>query len=203
MIRPVRPGPIIKAFFPDVVWRMDPNRRELFLTFDDGPNPETTPAILDILDAEKVSATFFCIGRNCEKHPQLFQRILESGHGVGNHTYDHLNGWKTDKETYLKDVQKAAEIIPGNLFRPPYGRISPGQARALKKNFSIVMWDVLSWDFDRILSPATCIRKTLGNIRAGSIITLHDSSKAKERTLPLLKAIIAFAGEKGYSFQKL
>ena len=170
-----RPPSIIRKLFPGLVWTIPNEKNQVFLTFDDGPDPEVTPWILDTLGKYNAKATFFCLGKNVEKYPDLFERIKKEGHAVGNHSYSHLDGWKTRNKDYFEDVEKADKLIGRNLFRPPYGRIKPSQIRELKKKYKIVMWDVLSGDFD----PGKKTNKRLENIiqvtKSGSIIVFHDN----------------------------
>lgn len=185
----VKTPPIIKTIFSDLIWNIDTNEKEVFLTFDDGPIPDLTPWILDLLDEYKFKATFFCVGDNVRKYPYIYKRILSEGHLVGNHTYNHLNGWLTDTEDYVENVGKADDIIEGNLFRPPYGKLKPTQSTVLKQDKTIVMWDVLSGDFDRSISKEKCLSNVLDNYKEGSIIVFHDNFKAEANlrfVLPLL-----------------
>jgi peptidoglycan/xylan/chitin deacetylase (PgdA/CDA1 family) len=151
----------------------------VYLTFDDGPHPLITPWVLDLLMEYNVKATFFCIGKNVANHPEVYQRILQEGHSVGNHTYTHMNGWKAEPLAYLKDVEEAEGLINSSLFRPPYGRIKNAQAKLLlKKKKKIVMWDVLSADFDASFSPEQCFKNVIQHTSKGSVIVFHDSEKA-------------------------
>jgi len=190
---------IAKKFFSSYIWSLPVGDNAVYLTFDDGPHPVITPWVLNQLSEYDVKATFFCIGDNVKKYPDIFQQVLEDGHNVGNHTYHHLNGWKTDDKKYFDDVSKAAQLINSNLFRPPYGRIKNSQAKkipdAMQTNEAkIIMWDVLSADFDTSLTPEQCLSNVLQNVCSGSIIVFHDSHKAYanlEHTLPnTLKSLI-------------
>lgn len=181
----------LRRLYTGYVWRIETQEREVFLTFDDGPHPHITPWVLQQLAAYDAQATFFCIGNNVERYPHVYREIIRQGHAVGNHTYHHLNGWKTEAGTYLKDVKKAAGLIDAPLFRPPYGRIKRNQAKgiaeAMKRESSrIIMWDVLSGDFDQNFSPEKCLDNVLRNICPGSIVVFHDSEKA----FPNLKMIL-------------
>lgn len=162
---------------PDLIWEIE-DKSSVFLTFDDGPTVEHTQWILDTLAKYDAKATFFCLGKNVEAHPEIYQRILDEGHSVGNHTYSHQKGWEMDVESYVEYVDKAAEWIESDLFRPPYARIKPSQARALAKRYKLIMWDIISRDYNRQLSPETCLRNVLPYIEGGSIIVFHDSVKA-------------------------
>lgn len=182
--------------------------KDVYLTFDDGPVPGPTDFVLDELRRAGVSGTFFCIGDNVRKHPTIFSRITNDGHAIGNHTFHHLNGWKTSTADYVQNIEMNQNLMVDAgagttpLFRPPYGRITPAQVRALKA-YRIVMWDVLSRDFDNRLSPDTCLKETRKAIRPGSIVVFHDSHKAEKNmqyTLPrLLDALLS----SGYSFKTL
>ena len=175
----------------------------LYLTFDDGPTPEVTEYVLDILAEYKASATFFCIGKNVEQHPTLFNRILDEGHSVGNHTYGHLSGWRTSTEDYAADISRCAEVFSSKLFRPPYGRIKLDQLKLLQDDYQVVMWDVLSGDFDESIDSDRCMKHVYDHARPGSIIVMHDSLKAAPRMLPALPLILKHYSDRGYRFQAL
>lgn len=163
----------IQKAFPSIIWnsKSDP---KLKITFDDGPHPESTPIILNLLEKKGLKATFFCVGANVIKYPKLFNEIIESGHGIGNHGYDHISGWTTPKKKYIEDAMKAAELIPSNYFRPPYGRISISQFKALKKQFKIVLWNVNSWDFSSRTDPEIVRNYVHTNLQNDSILLMHD-----------------------------
>jgi peptidoglycan-N-acetylglucosamine deacetylase len=174
---------IAKKIFSSYVWCLPAEDNAVYLTFDDGPHPTITPWVLEQLKEYNAKATFFCIGNNIEKYPDVYQKILDEGHAVGNHTYHHLNGWKTDDKKYIEDVSQAGRIIKSNLFRPPYGRIKNSQAKKINDALEttkarIIMWDVLSADFDSSFSPDQCLNHVLENVSAGSILVFHDSEKA-------------------------
>lgn len=198
----------LKKWYPDLIWDIPhpADERVLYLTFDDGPHPRATPFVLDTLRTYGAKATFFCIGKNVQEHPHLYKRILEEGHRVGNHTQHHVNGWKTRDKAYLEDVRQAATYIDSDLFRPPYGRISAFQASLLRKPpfaFKVIMWDVLSADFDRKLSPERCSRNVIRHARPGSIVVWHDSEKAFPRVEGALSVVLGHFQEKGYRFESL
>jgi len=186
---PVRPPALARLLWPGLLWRMPAEERTLYLTFDDGPEPTVTPWVLDELRARNAKATFFLVGANAERQLELVKRIRSEGHAIGNHTHRHLNGWKTAIGEYRDDVDRAQEITGTRLFRPPYGRITRRQAAMLKSRFTVVMWDVLSKDYDARCSPEECARNVLRAARPGSIIVFHDSRKAEaslRHALPLV-----------------
>lgn len=192
----------LKSVYPSLVWDM-PKDNRLFLTFDDGPVPGVTDRVLDILSKYDVKATFFCIGDNVRKHPDLYQQILQEGHMTGNHTFHHVNGWKTDTDAYIEEVSACSNLVNSQLFRPPYGRIGYQQIQELKRQYAIIMWDVLSGDFDTQLKPQDCIDHVIQHAADGSIIVFHDSEKTADRVLPALPVVIEHFLEKGYRFESL
>lgn len=178
----------------------------LYLTFDDGPHPVATPFVLETLKKFDARATFFCIGKNAEAYPQIYRRILLEGHRVGNHTQDHLNGWKVDDTRYVDNIRAAAQRIDSDLFRPPYGRIGPLQSKVLRGepfHYKIIMWDVLSGDFDRALTAAECSRRVRRWGRPGSIVVFHDSEKAYDRMSGALPEVLEYFAGKGYKFKAI
>jgi peptidoglycan/xylan/chitin deacetylase (PgdA/CDA1 family) len=195
------PG-IIQTFFSGLVWRIARSKK-VYLTFDDGPVPEATPWVLDVLRSKNILATFFCVGENVEKYPEIYQRILEEGHAVGNHTYNHLNSWKTDTSRYNANVHRAAEVIDSSLFRPPYGKLKPGVTKALKEKYDVIMWDVLSGDFDTSITPQDCLKNVQENAQEGSIVVFHDSVKAIDKLKFVLPQVISFFEEKGIEMDKM
>jgi peptidoglycan-N-acetylglucosamine deacetylase len=194
---------IFKKLWPSYLWSIDTNEKIIYLTFDDGPHPIATPFVLDKLKKYNAKATFFCIGKNVMAYPDIYKKILKEGHRVGNHTQGHLNGWKTDTDSYLADVAEAAKYIDSNLFRPPYGRIKSTQAKKMK-DCTIVMWDVLSGDFDESLSKEKCLSNVItGHTKPGSIIVFHDSQKAFPRLSYALPATLDFFAKSGYTFNSI
>jgi len=198
----------LKKWYPGLIWDVPRKEDEkvLYLTFDDGPHPQATPFVLDTLRAHQAKATFFCIGKNVQEHPHIYKRILEEGHRAGNHTQHHVNGWKTRDKAYLEDVLQAARYIDSDLFRPPYGRIRAFQASLLRKppfEYKVIMWDVLSADFDRKLGPEQCSRNVIRHARPGSIVVFHDSEKAFPRLEAALPVVLGYFQEKGYRFERL
>jgi peptidoglycan/xylan/chitin deacetylase (PgdA/CDA1 family) len=194
---------LLKKLYPALIWDVKPAKPCIYLTFDDGPIPIVTPFVLNILQRYHAKATFFCIGDNVSKHPDIFDLVKNAGHAIGNHTFNHLKGWKTADDIYLENTLKADELLHTNLFRPPYGRIKRSQIKLLKSvkpEIKIFMWDVLSGDFDIGLSPENCLKNVLEYTQSGSIIVFHDSLKAFERlkyTLP--KAMSAWK-KMGFEF---
>jgi peptidoglycan/xylan/chitin deacetylase (PgdA/CDA1 family) len=199
---------LLKKIYPSYLWSVNTKDKILYLTFDDGPHPEITPFVLRELKRYGALATFFCIGKNVVAHPAIYKRIQDEGHTVGNHTYHHLNGWKTENEIYLKDIAEAAKVIDGSLFRPCYGRITRFQAKNLKpvmngKEPTIVMWDVLSGDFDIDCTPLQCLANVVFASVPGSIIVFHDSEKAFPKLEYTLPRMLNHFSEKGYLFKAL
>lgn len=197
------PSGILKQLYPSLYWNVKTNDPAIYLTFDDGPTPGVTEWILEKLKSYNAKATFFCIGKNVERHPELYQQIVIEGHAIGNHTYRHLNGWKVSKNNYLEDVQKCAQLIDSRLFRPPYGKISSQQIRVLKNEFKIVMWSVLSRDYDPRTSKEKSLGISLKQLKGGDIITLHDSLKAADKMKYVLENLLAKAHQKGWIFKKI
>ncbi|GAA4318609.1 polysaccharide deacetylase family protein [Flaviaesturariibacter amylovorans] len=198
----------VKRLFPRYVWEGPGEGNVVYLTFDDGPHPEVTPWVLDQLRVFDAQATFFCIGNNVVRHPSVMDRISAEGHGIGNHTYDHVNGWKTEPDAYLANVRKAASVIDSALFRPPYGRIRKAQARGIAEAMGqpgarIVLWDVLSADFDATYSPQQCADNVLRHTVAGSIIVFHDSVKAWPNLSGALPLVLRGLQERGFRFGAL
>lgn len=194
---------LIQAFMPFYTWSVPTSEKILYLTFDDGPIPEVTPWVLETLRSYNAGATFFCVGDNVEKHPDIYRQIQRDGHAVGNHTYHHLNGWQTEHVTYLNNVRRCARIVKSRLFRPPYGRLMPRQREFLQRHFRIVMWDVLSGDYAPEITPEQCLQNVLDNARPGSIIVFHDSLKAERNLRYALPAILRHFAGKGYRFGRL
>jgi peptidoglycan/xylan/chitin deacetylase (PgdA/CDA1 family) len=193
----------LKSIANDLIWSFDTDEQNIYLTFDDGPTPGVTEKVLDLLNSYDAKATFFCIGGNVEKNPALYERVLNDGHRTGNHTWNHMNGWNYNDFSYFKNVLQCSQQVDSNLFRPPYGRIKPSQVRALKKRYEIVMWDVLSADWDQNLSPEICFNNVKKNAKAGSIIVFHDSLKAENNMLYALTKTLKFYSERGYSFKSI
>jgi len=196
----------LKKIYSSRIWDIPGREKVLYLTFDDGPHPVATPFVLELLQQYHAKATFFCIGKNVVEQPALYKRILLEGHRVGNHTYNHLNGWKTPDAEYLENIGEAAKVIDSDLYRPPYGRISAFQSSLLRRGahpYQIIMWDVLSADFDRNLPPEECTRNVLRHARPGSIVVFHDSEKAFERLRETLPAVLKHFTELGYRMESI
>lgn len=197
---------LLKWYYSSLVWNKSRSDKVVYLTFDDGPIPVVTDFVLNTLKRFNCKATFFCIGDNISKHPEIFQQVINDGHAIGNHTFNHLKGWKTADKTYVQNFQQCQQLTRSNLFRPPYGRIKKSQIKALKAinpKLDIVMWDVLSGDFDLALSPEKCFENVVNNTRQGSIIVFHDSLKAFDRLQFALPAALAYLSKKGYQFRTL
>lgn len=187
----------------DLTWHFAGKDNELFLTFDDGPSPEITPWVLSTLAEYDAKATFFCIGGKVERNQELYDQILEEGHSVGNHGYLHMNGWRTGTDKYVRNVHRAAHFINSNLFRPPYGRIRPKQITQLKKEFRIVMWDVLSGDYDKKINEAKCLYNILSYAESGSIVVLHDNMKSEKNLKYVLPRVLEHFTEKNFIFNPI
>jgi len=191
--------------FPELIWhftRKNEPDDKIFLTFDDGPTPEVTPWVLRQLRKHNAKATFFCLGRNVDRYPDLYQSILDEGHSVGNHTYSHLKGSQTNNSEYYNDIELAGETIQSRLYRPPYGRFRKSQIREIQKKYQIVMWDVLSQDYDSRVTPRQCLSNVLENIRSGSIVVFHDSFKAKRNLYYALESLLEKCSSK-YQFSPI
>jgi peptidoglycan-N-acetylglucosamine deacetylase len=192
---------------PRLIWHKDRTEKRIYLTFDDGPIPVVTPFVLQTLKSFNVRATFFCIGDNVRKHPDIFQSVINEGHRIGNHTFNHLRGWDTKNDIYINNVQQCAELVGSNLFRPPYGKAKRSQYAILSKGspvdntqYSIIMWDVLSGDFDTNLKPEKCLKNVLKHTENGSIVVFHDSLKAFPRLEYTLPRALEVWKARGYEF---
>ena len=223
---------ILRLFYPSFLWEMPKGEKKLYITFDDGPHPTITPQVLEILKKFNAKATFFCIGNNVNKYKDTFELIKNEGHAVGNHTFNHERGWKTKTKDYINSVEQADALIQSPLFRPPHGRIKSSQIRAIKKlknsepqnlrsleikdksellklessripEFKIVAWSVISYDWDKSLSPEDCFKNVIENADDGSIIVFHDSEKAVGNMIPALTKVLEYYTERGFTFDKL
>lgn len=207
---PYKTPAIIRRFYPDLLWQMPADEKNIYLTFDDGPIPSLTPAVTELLHVLDVKATFFCVGENVEKHPDILKGLVVAGHCIGNHTYNHLKGWNTKNETYFKNISACDQAIgryfpeyKPRLFRPPYGRIKKSQIRALNSRYKIVMWDVLTHDYSQRHSFDKALRKSIEATRPGSIVVFHDNIKAEKKMLYILKRYVPHFIEKGFRFKTL
>ena len=197
---------LLKKYYSECTWRINTDEKIIFLTFDDGPHPEATAFVLDELKKYNAKATFFCIGKNVKANFDTYKRILMEGHQVGNHTYDHLNGWKTSDKEYLNNIIEAAKIIDSNLFRPPYGKISKFQlsaTRGERLQMKTIMWEVLSGDFDTSLKPENCYLNVIKNSKQGSIVVFHDSLKALPALQYALPRTLEYFSQKGFQFKSI
>ncbi len=194
----------LQRLYGGVVWRMNPSSKVVYITFADGPIPECTPLVLDILSKYGIHATFFMVAENAQRYPELLQRVREEGHSIGNHTYHHLRGCKTTKQTYMQDITVAKQVLQTSLFRPPHGRMTCSQKKALREaGYQIYLWDVLTHDYNPKYTPEKMLRIVQRFTRNGSIIVLHDSLKSKDRMLQALPQIIKWLQAEGYTFQTL
>ncbi|GGG94495.1 polysaccharide deacetylase [Parapedobacter pyrenivorans] len=191
---------LLQWLYPSLTWHGNRSKKHIFLTFDDGPIPDVTPFVINTLKNYDIQATFFCVGENIKKHPDLFACLLKNGHRIGNHTYNHLNGWKTPDSIYLQNIDRCQQLTQTNLFRPPYGRGTRSQYKYLQKNYDIIMWDVLSGDFDTKISPEKCLRNVITHTRNGSIVVFHDNVKATPRIHYALPRAIEHWLAEGYEF---
>jgi peptidoglycan-N-acetylglucosamine deacetylase len=195
----VKTPPIIKTLFSDFIWNIDTEEKEVFITFDDGPIPELTPWVLDVLAEYGFKASFFCVGDNVRKYPEIYKRIINEGHTIGNHTYNHVNGWLTDQTTYLDNIKKCDVLIQTDFFRPPYGKMRRSQSAVIKNEKTIVMWDVLSGDFDQTISKEKCLSNVIDNYGPGSIIVFHDNIKAETNLKYTLPRFLQHLSDHGFT----
>ena len=194
----------IRAIYPkNLTWRIPTSQKEVFLTFDDGPVPEVTPLVLGILKKYNVKATFFCVGENVQKYPEVFDLLLKDGHVIGNHTFHHVKAWKTDFNAYLSEVEKCNILVKSRLFRPPHGQINRKLARNLSADYQLIMWSALTGDYNKELSGERCLKNAVKNTKPGSIIVFHDSVKAMGRMEYALPLYIEYCMKEGYSFSVL
>lgn len=211
----IKTNTLIKRIFSNYIWDVPNTENKIYLTFDDGPIPEITEWALEELEKHNAKATFFCIGHNIEKHPEIFEKVINEGHSIGNHTFNHLNGWKTTTEKYLENCiqwsvasgqspDSRLQTANCKLFRPPYGKIKASQSKKLRQlGYKIIMWDVLSADYDTSISPEKCLENVLKNVSSGSIIVFHDSIKAFPNLKHTLPKALKYWKEKGFVFEKL
>ena len=191
------------SFFTDAVWRFKEAGQAVYLTFDDGPIPEVTPWVIDLLEKEEIKATFFCVGENVQKHPDVYQQILDAGHSVGNHTFSHLQGIKQVDQEYFSNIEKAERFINSDLFRPPHGLLKASQYNYLKKKYRMIMWDLITCDYDCSIKPEKVVKNVKDFVRPGSIVTFHDSQKAKFNLMNALPPSIKWMKDQGYRFEAI
>lgn len=201
---------LVKKIFPKYIWSIPNTENKVYLTFDDGPIPQVTEWVLSELKKYNAKATFFCIGDNVKKYPEIFNKIISDGHSIGNHTFNHVSGWKTSTKKYIENTEVCEKEIANlnsknsNLFRPPYGKIKPQQSKILRKlGYKIIMWDVISYDFDTKISKEECLENVLKNVQSGSIIVFHDSKKAFKNLEYILPKTLEFLKENGYTCENL
>jgi peptidoglycan/xylan/chitin deacetylase (PgdA/CDA1 family) len=197
---PARPPKLLQSLLPQCFWNLPNRQNKIYLTFDDGPTPEVLPVILKTLDAYKVPATFFCVGENMQKHPDLVKEMLKRNHVIGNHTFNHISGWRTKNEDYFENVEACQKVYKSKLFRPPYGRLRASQANELKRKYKIIMWDVLSYDYDKKVLPEICFRNVIDATKSGSVIVFHDNVKALKNLEYALPRSIDFLLKKDFVF---
>ncbi|MDU8886666.1 polysaccharide deacetylase family protein [Yeosuana sp. MJ-SS3] len=203
-LTPVKIPILVKKMFPNYIWDIPSETNTIYITFDDGPTPGVTDLVLDILKTYNAKATFFSVGENAIKHPELTKRILEEGHVLGNHTYNHINGWKTKTRDYLGNIDEASKVINSNLFRPPYGQLTPKQGKKLIENgYQIIMWNVISLDWDKTVSKETCLSNVISKTTKGSIVVFHDSVKASKNMLFALPKVLEHFSNLGYYFKAI
>jgi len=199
----VDPSPIFSKIYPSLTWKKEPEERVVYLTFDDGPHPRITLEVLRILDEFNLKATFFCIGNNMQKYPEIVTKTLDLGHTIGNHTLNHASGFKTTTASYLQEVESWSREFRTQLFRPPYGRITRSQIRALEMDYEIIMWSLLSWDFKKSLKTTKILRQLKKGTRPGAIVVFHDSEKAEKNMMAILPEYCQFLVDQGYTSQSL
>jgi peptidoglycan/xylan/chitin deacetylase (PgdA/CDA1 family) len=198
-----QPSCLLKALYKTAIWRKETTEKKIYLTFDDGPIPQVTPWVLDILTKYGIKATFFCVGDNVRKYPEIFERIKAEGHRVGNHTFNHIAGFQWDNDTYIENIEEADKLIQSDLFRPPHGHITKSQFRKLKEKYQIVMWDVITRDYNYNLKPERVFDIVKKYARNGSLIVFHDSIKAEKNMRYAMPKAIEYLLSNGYTFETL
>ncbi len=199
----VKTPSFIKNLFPNFIWSVPSKDKVIYLTFDDGPIPEVTPWVMEMLEQYNAKGTFFCVGDNVQKNNAVFESLIENGHEVGNHTFNHLNGWSSENVPYFHNIRNCATLVKSELFRPPYGKLKPRQAQFLMRHYSIVMWDVLSGDFDENISKEQCLKNVLSKTKEGSIVVFHDSLKAESKLRYVLPRVLDHFANLGFRFEAL
>jgi len=193
----------VQSLFPGLTWKVPTGQREIYLTFDDGPIPEVTPWVLETLRKYDAKATFFCVGDNVRKYPSIYEKVIAGGHSVGNHTLNHLSGWSTENISYFHNIRHCARMVPSGLFRPPYGKLRPSQIQFLLRHYRIIMWDVLSADFDKEITPDDCYKNVIQHAGPGSIVVFHDSLKAETNLRHALPLVLEHFSNLNYTFSAL
>ena len=196
----VKTPSLTKYLFPSLVWKKNTDQKKIWITFDDGPNEKVTPYLINVLEKFDIKATFFIIGNQAKKYPELVKLIINNGHKIGNHSFSHLNGFSTNNNKYFEDIEQAKKYIDSDIFRPPYGKITPFQIKNLKKDFKIIMWDIMSWDFKENISSNKIYKNVINNIENGSIILFHNNLKSYENLKKSLKIILKKLKEQEYQF---
>lgn len=199
----IHPPKFIRQWFSDALWTIESGERVVYLTFDDGPVPEATPWVLELLEKENAKTTFFCVGENVFKNPSVYQMILKAGHSVGNHTYNHLQGLKTRNQEFFNNIEKASNLIDSNLFRPPHGLMKPGQYFRLSELYQVVMWDIVSMDYHPSYTPEMICANIEKFVKSGSIITFHDSAKTIEKLKTALPLVIKMLKDQGFQLRAI
>lgn len=208
MLYPNKTGALFRYLMPSCTWQVKTDQRRIYLTFDDGPIPDVTEWVLDVLQSYAAKATFFCVGDNIRKHPHLLKRIVSEGHAVGNHTFHHLKGWKTKNTDYYANIQRWEDTVKQTgitlpnkpLFRPPYGQISFRQAKHLRQHYQIIMWDIITGDFDKTLDKENCLQQSIQMTQPGTVIVFHDSIKSKDNVQAILPRYLEAMKIKGFEF---
>ena len=196
----VKTPSIAKYLYPSLVWKKNTEQKRIWITFDDGPDEKVTPFLVNLLGKFNIKATFFIIGKQAKKHPELVKLIINNGHKIGNHSFSHLSGYSTKNNKYLQDVEQAKKHIDSDIFRPPYGKITPSQIKSLKKDFKIIMWDIMSWDFKENISSKKIYRNVMDNVESGSIILFHNNLKSYNNLKKSLEMILEKLKEQEYQF---